>query len=185
MPTNRLIVQEQIAIYTKLLFEAALNDGGEAAVLSTCIEGKKIAAAIRGNAELDATLKDPGYTPEQKAQIVRAVFEGVDPALLNVLVVMAERGECDYLPSVMNRFEERMKDELGVIIVEVKTAVELDDHLRDLIKKKVESELGKKAVLDETVDESIMGGIIMSTGGERIDASILTQIGKIREALEN
>ena len=65
-----------------------------------------------------------------------------------------------------------------------KTAVELDDYLRDLIKKKASSELGKNIVLKEHVDKSMLGGIIMSTKDERIDASLLTQVEKTREALK-
>ena len=65
------------------------------------------------------------------------------------------------------------------------TAVELDDNLRDLIKKKAESELGKKAVLNERVDKSLLGGVILSTKDERLDASLLTQVEKTREALKH
>ncbi len=185
MATNRLIVQEQIATYAKLLFEAALNDGGSDGVLLTCIQGKQIAAAIHGNAEFDAALKDPGYTAVQKAELIRGVFADASPALVNTLAVMAERGEVDYLGRIMEQFEARMADELDIVIVEVESAIQLDDHLRDLIKKKAETELGKKAVLSERVNESLLGGIIMSTRGERIDASLLTQIEKIRDALQS
>ena len=67
MATNRLIVKEQIATYTSLLFEAVKNEGGSEGVLRLSNEAKQIVAAIRGNADLDAALKDPGFTPEQKA----------------------------------------------------------------------------------------------------------------------
>jgi F-type H+-transporting ATPase subunit delta len=79
---------------------------------------------------------------------------------------------------------ERMGDELNLVAVDVTTAVELDDYLRDLIKKKASSELGKDIVLNEHVDKSILGGIIMSTKDERIDASLLTLVEKTREALK-
>ena len=98
---------------------------------------------------------------------------------------MAERGELDYLPRVAEQLEDRVADELNLIIVDVKTAVELDDNLRDLIKKKAETALGKKAVLRETVDKSMLGGIILSTKDERLDASLLTQVEKTREALKH
>ena len=129
-------------------------------------------------------MKDPGYTPEQKAQIVRGVFADAPGALLGAVAVMAERGELDLLPRVAEQLEERMGDELNLVIVNVETAVELDDNLREQIKKKAESELGKKVVLKERVDKSIIGGIIMSTKDERIDASLLTQVEKTREALK-
>ena len=184
MPTNRLVVKEQIATYTQLLFEAAKNDGGQEGVLRICDEANAIVSAIRGNADLDSTLKDPGFTPEQKATLARNVFAQASPALVSAIALMAERGELDYLPRVAEGLVQRMADELNLVVVNVTTAVELDDHLRDLIKKKASTELGKSIVLKERVDKSILGGIIMSTKDERIDASLLTQVEKTREALK-
>ena len=183
MPVNRLIVKEQIATYTQLLFEAARNDGGQECVLEVCDQAKTIVTALRGNADLVSALKDPGYTPEQKATLARNVFAQANPALVSVVALMAERGELDYLSRVADGLTERMADELNLVVVDVTTAVELDDHLRDLIKQKAGSELGKTIVLQEHVDKSMLGGIIMSTKDERIDASLLTQVEKTREAL--
>ena len=184
MPTNRLLVKEQIATYTQLLFEAAKNDGGAEGVLEACVNAKNMVKALRSNADLEGALKDPGYTPEQKATLARNVFADANPALVSVIALMAERDELDYLPRVADGIEERMKDELNIVVVDVTTAVELDDHLRDLIKKKAGSEMGKTVMLNERVDKSILGGIIMSTKDERIDASLLTQVEKTREALK-
>ncbi|MBR2804865.1 MAG: F0F1 ATP synthase subunit delta, partial [Eggerthellaceae bacterium] len=128
MATNRLIVKEQIATYTSLLFEAVKNEGGSEGVLRLSNEAKQIVAAIRGNADLDAALKDPGFTPEQKATLARNVFADANPALVSVIALMAERDELDYLPRVADGIEERMKDELNIVVVDVTTAVELDDH---------------------------------------------------------
>ena len=184
MPTNRLVVKEKIATYTELLFEAAKNDGGADGVLEVCDQAKAIVAAVRGNAELESALKDPGYKPEEKAELAREVLAQANPALVSVVALMVERGELDYLPRVAAGMVERMADELNLVTVDVTTAVELDDHLRDLIKKKASSELGKDIVLKEHVDKTILGGIIMSTKDERIDASLLTQVEKAREALK-
>ena len=185
MPTNRLIVKEQIDTYAKLLFEGACNEGDPEYVLHVCGQAKDMVKAIRGSADLEGALKDPGYSPEQKAQIVKGVFAEAEPVLVNTVAVMAERGEVDLLPRVTEQLEDRIADELNLLIVDVETAVELDDNLRALIKKKVESELGKKAVLRERLDKSILGGIILSTKDERIDASLLTQVEKTRETLKH
>ena len=185
MPTNRLIVKEQIAIYTQLLFEGAKNEGDAEYVLKVCDQAKQIVKAIRGNADLKSALKDPGYSPEQKAQIVRGVFEGCEPVLVNALAVMAERGETDYLPRVTDQLEDRIADELNLIIVDVETVVELDDNLRDQIKNKIEAELGKKAVLKEHINKDLVGGIILSMKDMRLDASLITRIEKTREALRH
>ena len=64
-------------------------------------------------------------------------------------------------------------------------AVALDDNLRTLITRKAEADLGKKIVLRERIDKSILGGIIMSANGKRIDASIISQINHARQVLKD
>ena len=183
MPTNRLVVKEQIATYASVLFEAANSTGGADAVLEVLRQARRIVAALRENADLDEALKNSAYAPEQRATIARNVFAGCNPALVDVLAVMAERGEAEYRSRVVEGVEQMRADKLNLVVVEVTTAVELDDHLRDIIKEKAERELGKNVVLDERVDKSMLGGIIMSTSSERIDASLLTQVENARNAL--
>ena len=185
MPTNRLVVKEQIATYTSVLFEAANSAGGAEAVLAVREQANKIVAAMRESANLAETLKDPAYAPEQRAAIARNVFADCEPALVDVLAVMAERGEADYLARVAEGMEAMMAEKLNLVVVDVTTAVELDDHLRDIIKEKAERELGKNVVLNEHVDKAMLGGIIMSTSNERIDASLLTQVEHARNVLKS
>ncbi len=183
MPTNRLIVKEQIAIYASALFEAAQNAGGIDAVLEVRDQAKQIVSIIRGNADLDAALKNSSYTDEQRAGLARSVFSACNPALLDVLAVMAERREIDLLSQVAKSFEAQLSEKMDTVVVDVATVVPLDDHLRELIKNKAESELGKKVVLNERIDKSLLGGIVMSTADERIDASLLTQVENARNVL--
>ena len=77
-----------------------------------------------------------------------------------------------------------METKLNLCILDVTTVVELDDHLRDIIKQKAESELGMKVVLRERIDKSILGGIIMSAGDKRIDASMASQLNNARIVLK-
>ena len=184
MPTNRLIVKEQIATYADVLFDSAEKLGGQDAVLAVREQLKQIVAQTRTSANLRAALKDPAYTPEQRAQIARGMFEGNNEALVAVVAVMAERGETDLLSRVADAYEGLLAEKQNLCVVEVITAVALDDHLREVIKKKAESDLNMNVVLEEKIDKSILGGIIMSANGQRIDASMLTQIENAREALK-
>ena len=69
-------------------------------------------------------------------------------------------------------------------IVDVTTVVELNDHLREVIVKKAEADLGTKVVLRERIDKSLLGGILMSVGGKRIDASVATMLDSARTTLK-
>ena len=64
------------------------------------------------------------------------------------------------------------------------TGVELDDHLREVIVRKAEADLGTKVVLREHIDKSLLGGILMSANGKRIDASVLSQLENARNVLK-
>ena len=88
------------------------------------------------------------------------------------------------LPQVRASYENQVETKLNLCILDVTTVVELDDHLRDIIKQKAESELGMKVVLRERIDKSILGGIIMSAGDKRIDASVASQLNNARIVLK-
>ncbi|MGI6045964.1 MAG: ATP synthase F1 subunit delta [Eggerthellaceae bacterium] len=184
MPTNRLVLKEKAVVYAKALFDAANEEGGEESVLEVRRQAQEIIAAMRESVALAGALKDKTYTAEQRASVVRNVFPDCNPALVEVLVVMAERTDIDLLPRVWDRYEDLLASEMNLCVVEVTTVVPLDDHLRELIKEKAKRELGMNVVLSERIDESILAGIIMSARGERIDGSVFSQLENARHALK-
>ena len=84
----------------------------------------------------------------------------------------------------MNAYRNAAEEKLGVAVVDVTTVVALDDHLREVITEKLSADLGKKVVLREHIDASILGGIIMSTNGKRIDASVASELEHARIVLK-
>ena len=138
----------------------------------------------RGNSDLREALGNPAYSPEQRHTLAVNVFDGIDPLAVSVIAVMAERGDLDKLSSTVNAYREAAEAKLGVAIVEVTTVVALDDHLRQVITEKLSADLGKKVVLREHIDPAILGGIIMSTNGKRIDASVASELEHARAVLK-
>ena len=175
MPTNRLLAKEEVATYVNLLLEAAMNEGGQERVLDVRDQLEAVLGIYRGNADLRDALANPAYSPEQRGRLAANVFEGVDPLVNSVIAVMAERGNLGKLSAVVSSFEEASEEKLGVCVVDVTTVVSLDDELR--------KDLGKSVVLREHIDASILGGIIMSTHGKRIDASVASQLEHTRNVL--
>lgn len=184
MPTNRLVVKEQIATYASVLYDAAYAAGEQDAVLEVRNQMEQIISIMHSDMELSSALGNTGYTAEQRNGLAKAVFAECNPALVEVLAVMAERVEVDYLDRVYQAFGELLDTKLNVCVVDVTTVVALDDNLRHIITKKAEADLGKTVVLRERIDESILGGIIMSTGGKHIDASVVSQLNKARNVLK-
>lgn len=183
MPTNRLLAKEEVATYVNLLLEAAMNEGGQERVFDVRDQLETVLRIYRGNADLRDALVNPAYSPEQRGRLAANVFEGVDPLVNSVIAVMAERGNLGKLSAVVSSFEEASEEKLGVCVVDVTTVVSLDDELRTVITDKLSKDLGKNVVLREHIDKSILGGIIMSTHGKRIDASVASQLERTRNVL--
>lgn len=184
MPTNRLVVKESIAVYASTLFDAVSAADGQDGVLEVRDQLVQVASAIRGNVDLSTALSDSAFAPEQRGELARNVFAQCNPALAEVLGVMAERNETNLISRVAAAYEEQLGTKLNLCVVDVTTVVPLDDHLRDVITKKAETELGMKVVLEEHVDNSLLGGIIMSANGKRIDASMRFQLANARNVLK-
>ena len=184
MPINRLVVKEEVATYANALFENANAQGGVEEVLDVYSQAEKIVGIVIGDMDLSHALNSSDYSPEQRHNLAKAVFADANPVLSEVLAVMAERKNMDLLYRVFHEFVQDVSDKLNLCIVEVTTVVPLDDQLRKLITDKAEADLGKQVVLRESIDKSILGGIIMSTNGKRIDASVLTQLNHARNVLK-
>ena len=184
MPTSRHVLREKVAAYASALLDGAYEAGGQNAVLEVRDQAERVMRAARSNMDLSSALEDSSYTPEQRGQLVRNLFASSNPVLVDVLAVMAERGDFALLSRVWASYGEQLERKLNVTVVDVTTVVELDDHLREVITKKAEADLGTNVVLREHIDKSLLGGILMSANGKRIDASVLSQLENARNVLK-
>ena len=144
----------------------------------------EILGFMASNIDLRLACDDEGYTPEEREGIVKAVFGSYNEILVSLLCVMASRCDMGKLRGIYHKYEELIESKLNFNVVDVTTVVELDDNLRTVITKKAESDLGRECVLVEHIDPSIQGGIIMSTGGRYVDASVRTRFDRARIALK-
>ena len=180
MPTDRNLIRGQVSTYAEVLLQGARSENAVFDVATQLVEATE---AIRSSSQLRATLKDTAYPLEVRTGLIKEIFKESSPALVAVLNVMVERGEVNLLTRVNRAYAELAEAELGAVIVDVTSAIELDDHLRDVIKNKLSRDFGTDILLREHVDPSILGGIIMSARGNRIDASMASQLERARVAL--
>ena len=180
MRTSRTLAKQIVATYASVLYDAAATSG-HVYVMSTQLDA--VLRLVRGHAPLRDALRDESVATLTRAAVARDVFTGLDPALVATLAVMVERDNFDLLSSVVEQFAVVSEERRGVVAVDVTTAVQLTDALRETITAKVSADLGKSVALREKVDPAIIGGIVISTHGHRIDASIASQLESARLVL--
>lgn len=181
MPINRILIKAQVATYANVLLEAARNKGN---IFEVNSQLEQALHTIRGNMNLRDALADTTTPAEVRANIVKEIFKDFDPALIKALALMAEREFIDHLSRVCEAYTLAAEEATDSIVIDVTTAVELNDELRTKLKDRLSAQYdGKDIVLQEHVDKSILGGIIMSAHGKLIDASVISQLENARLVL--
>lgn len=180
MKTNPAQARAKATVYAEVLLEAAKASDK---VLAIAEEFEELQATVRGSIELRSALVDNTLTPAAKKAAVAEIFAGFAPELLSTFDVMVERDDLALLPRVHEVYTTLAEEALGAVIIDVTTVIPLDDALRDKIRSKYSAQLGTGVLLREHLDPSLIGGIVLSTHGKRIDASVSSQLENARHTL--
>ncbi|MEN6430420.1 MAG: ATP synthase F1 subunit delta [Coriobacteriales bacterium] len=172
---------ELVETYARALFDlAAASDSVDA--VDEGLRG--VAAAVRGSIDLREALVDTGIPAEKKRDVLRDIFGGaVAPEALAVITLLGDRDLTGYIGDLARAYATIAEAERGIVVAEVTTAVPLTDALRAALVDKLSTALGRKVSLRESVDESILGGIVIRVAGRVLDGSVTSQLRELRHVL--
>jgi len=173
-------IRAKAKVYAEVLLEAAQASD---AVFAVANEFDELVATVRGSKELRTALADPRLSGQAKKSIVEEVFAGFSTELLEVFAVMVEREDLPVLSRAFEAYMALAEEALGAVIIDVTTVLPLDDALRKQIKDKYSTEFKDEVLLREHIDPSLIGGIVLSNHGKRIDASVVSQLENARRVL--
>lgn len=180
MKTNAAQNRAKAAVYAEVLLDAAKASDNVFAITD---EFDELLRTVRGSIELRNALLDKMLPEAAKKAIVAEIFDGFAPELLAVFEVMVERDDLAVLGRAYEEYVLLAEEALGAVIIDVSTVVPLDDILRQQIISKYSAQLGSGVLLREHIDPSLIGGIVLSSHGKRIDASVSSQLENARHVL--
>jgi len=105
------------------------------------------------------------------------------PEVADFACLLARNNKEAILPEIAQAYSRLLDEYYGVHQAEVTTAVPLDDDCRRLIERRLREIAGSAFALDERVDPSIVGGIIVRVGDRIIDRSIRARLLALRDAV--
>ncbi|MBP1561104.1 MAG: ATP synthase F1 subunit delta [Oscillospiraceae bacterium] len=169
-------------IYSEAVFELAKEQSCADAIKD---ELDALAVVFKDNPELPKLLTAPTVTLDEKLDVVKNIFGGkVSELTYNLLCVTTEKGRAAIIPDVAEDYKNRWYEMKNIAEVKVTTSVPLSENLRAKLKAKLEAVYKKTVILTESVDPSIMGGIVLNYGNTLLDGSVKAKLDAIQKQIK-
>ena len=169
--------------YAKALFELSLESKSLSAVESQVSE---LGDSISSNSELQAFLSSPLPTREESMGVMGAIAKKAKlaPELSNTIQLMAQKGRLAVLPHMSEAFKVLASKERGEVVAEVTSAAALTAAQSKALAASLKVKLGKSVTLNTTIDESLIGGLVVKMGSIMIDSSVKGKLSKLHNVMK-
>ena len=129
-------------------------------------------------------LSAPQVLDENKLSLVRNVFSSrMEKLFVEFLIVLVDKNRVNFLPEIIDEFTRLVEVERGIGRVSVITAVALNENERNNLQDKLQKKTNLEIILEEKVDPSILGGMIIILHNEIIDGSVSHGLNAVEEQL--
>jgi F-type H+-transporting ATPase subunit delta len=163
--------------YAKALIELAAERD---ALQQLDSDMRQISSSIDENPELQNLLQNPIINSDVKQDALLGFYGDLTPLALDTIRVLVENKRIELLQNVADQYiilYEELKQE---DVAEVTTAVSLDQALEKKLLQKLKTLTGNSVTLNNTIDESILGGFILRIGDIQYNASIANKLENLR-----
>lgn len=143
--------------------------------------------ALKNSPELRSLLQSPVVKTEKKKEILSLIFKGkISELSLKFILMLAGQKREAALESVIENFIAQYNEKNNIASVQVATAVPLSDELRGQLLDKIKKAYNFSSVdLRESVDENLIGGLLIRIGDKQLDESIRRKIKDVHQELLN
>ena len=145
-----------------------------------------IEAALAESADFRDLISSPVYTRAAQGASVTAIAAkmGLSPNVTNLLALMASKRRLFVLPHLITRLRGLIADEKGEVTADVIAAKALTKAQQDKLAKTLKASVGKDVKINMTVDESLIGGLVVKVGSKMIDTSIKAKLNNLQNAMK-
>ncbi|MBY0293458.1 MAG: ATP synthase F1 subunit delta [Alphaproteobacteria bacterium] len=174
--------------------EIAKRYGGVLFTLSQ--ESQSLKAILKEATLLHQYLQEASFlwarlvSPVASLHIQQKVVESLTSSLKlgslmrRFLMILCQNHRLQNLMSILDDFILRAQGAEGVIGGVLETAMTLSKKEIEDLQNSLTVQLGKEVSLRQDVKESLIAGVILHIGSQMIDASLGTQLSKLRQAMK-
>ncbi|MGH7361799.1 MAG: ATP synthase F1 subunit delta [Candidatus Methylomirabilales bacterium] len=167
--------------YAKALLEAAAEAG---ALEQVAADLEALGPHFTGK-EVAGFFANPAIPGVQKEAALTAVAEraSAGPLSVSLLRLLQARQRVSLVPDIARLFRDLVDERTGRVRAEVTAAVPLATASVEALAARLSAATGRQVHLIPRVDPSVLGGLVARVGSTVYDASLRTQLRRMRETL--
>ena len=167
--------------YGKALFDAA-EDRGKTDEIGE--EYKAVSEVFRQNPSLKKLFLVPTLSALEKKGVARKVFAGrISEETLNFICILIDRRRIGTWEGIGKQFEKLVLERDGLTHGILYTALPMDTSRLNALEEKTGAALGKKVRLENRIDKSVIGGVVIYVDGKLIDASVKGRLESMKQRM--
>jgi F-type H+-transporting ATPase subunit delta len=168
--------------YAKAFIDLALEQG----LLEQAYNDMKfILNLCESNHDFAVFLKSPVIKTEKKQAVLKQIFEGkLNKITDDFIMLMSSKKREIYFIETALEFINQYKDYKKILTAVVTTAKGIDDDIRKKVMAIVKGSGNSEVVLEEKINENIIGGFILRVGDNQVDASIARKLNDLKRSFK-
>ena len=171
------------ARYAAALFEISKDDGALTALEA---DATALADALSVSPDLVAMIASPVVGRDEQGNAMAAIAAklGLSTLTTNTIALMASKRRLFVLPQMVADLRARIANEKGEVTADVTSATKLTAAQAKALAATLKAKVGKDVILNTTVDETLIGGLIVKLGSTMIDTSIKAKLAALQNAMK-
>lgn len=167
--------------YAEAAFQIADQDG----TLEAWLKDLELAAALLGPPDVLRLLANPAVPiPVRADAVAQALGKRVSEKARNLVMLLMRRGRVDLVGGVAAAYRALYEQRNGIVRATVISAAALDKAEQAAIQQRLGQMVGGTLEIEQQVDPSILGGVIVRLGDRMIDGSVRGRLERLRSRLE-
>ena len=167
--------------YARALYDAAVEQDALASIIADVDTLREL---IEQSEEFTQLIHSPVLSPQFKSETFQVLFaDAVQPLTINFFKLLALKQRERYLIAIMDVFSRIVDEAAGRLVAKVTTAVPITSAQAERLTAQLSAYSGKQVRLETTTDAQIQGGFIVQLDDTVFDASVASQLQRLKQQL--
>ena len=131
-------------------------------------------------------VKSPVFTADEQERAIAAILDKmqIEGLTANFLKLIARNRRLFAAPDMIRPFAWLLARHRGQTSAEVISAAKLEDGQMRALQSALNAALHKDVQLEQRVDPSLLGGLVVKIGSRMIDNSLRTKLNSLKHAMK-